>query len=53
MIQPRGTGPSPIYYNAGYVDLGTWWKLGLLVSIVNLIIWFGVGFPLWKVIGLW
>jgi DASS family divalent anion:Na+ symporter len=33
-----GTGPSPIYYNAGYVDLGTWWKLGLLVSIVNIVI---------------
>jgi DASS family divalent anion:Na+ symporter len=48
-----GTGPSPIYYNAGYVDLGTWWKLGLLVSVINLIIWFGVGFPIWKVIGLW
>jgi DASS family divalent anion:Na+ symporter len=48
-----GTGPSPIYYNAGYIDLGTWWKLGLLVSIVNIVIWFGVGFPWWKVIGLW
>ena len=48
-----GTGPSPIYYNAGYVDLGTWWKLGLLVSIVNIVIWFGIGFPWWKVIGLW
>ena len=48
-----GTGPSPIYYNAGFVDLGTWWKLGLLVSFVNIIIWFGVGFLWWKVLGLW
>ncbi len=48
-----GTGPSPIYYNAGYMDLGTWWKLGLLVSVVNIVIWFGVGFPWWKIIGLW
>jgi len=48
-----GTGPSPIYYNAGFVDLGTWWKLGLLVSIVNIIIWYGVGFLWWKVLGLW
>jgi DASS family divalent anion:Na+ symporter len=52
-ITHYGTGPSPIYYNAGYVDLGTWWKLGLLVSIINLVIWFGVGFPWWKVLGLW
>jgi len=48
-----GTGPSPIYYNAGFVDLGTWWKLGLLVSVVNIIIWYGVGFLWWKVLGLW
>jgi DASS family divalent anion:Na+ symporter len=52
-ITHYGTGPSPIYYNAGYVDLGTWWRLGLLVSIINLVIWFGVGFPWWKVLGLW
>jgi divalent anion:Na+ symporter, DASS family len=48
-----GTGPSPIYFNAGYMDLATWWKLGLIVSFVNIAIWMGVGFPWWKVLGLW
>ncbi len=48
-----GTGPSPIYYNAGYMELGTWWKFGLFFSIVNIVIWFGVGLPWWKIIGLW
>lgn len=23
-----GTGPAPIYYGAGYVDLKTWWGMG-------------------------
>jgi DASS family divalent anion:Na+ symporter len=46
-------GPAPIYFNAGYVDQGTWWKLGLIVSFVNIAIWMGVGFPWWKVLGLW
>lgn len=48
-----GTGPSPIYYNAGYMDLGIWWKLGLFFSVINIIIWYGVGFAWWKIIGLW
>ena len=46
-------GAAPIYFGAGYIDLGTWWRLGFLVSLVNLVIWFGVGAMWWKVIGLW
>lgn len=46
-------GPSPIYFGAGYVDQGTWWKLGFIVSVINLIIWVGLGSIWWKVLGLW
>lgn len=46
-------GPAPIYFGSGYVDQGTWWKLGFLVSVVNLLIWAGVGSLWWKVLGLW
>lgn len=46
-------GPSPIYYGAGYVDQATWWKLGFIVSVANLIIWVGIGSMWWKVLGLW
>ena len=46
-------GPSPIYFGAGYVDQGTWWRLGFIVSVVNMIIWVGIGAIWWKVIGLW
>ena len=52
-ITHYGTGPAPIYFNAGYIDQKTWWKLGLFVSIVNIVIWMGAGFPWWKVLGLW
>lgn len=47
------SGPSPIFYGAGYTDLKTWWKIGFYMSIVNLVVWFGVGSIWWKVIGLW
>jgi DASS family divalent anion:Na+ symporter len=48
-----GTSPAPIYFNAGYMDQKTWWKLGLIISFVNIAIWMGVGFPWWKILGLW
>jgi divalent anion:Na+ symporter, DASS family len=48
-----GTGSSPIYFGAGYIDQATWWKNGLIVSLVNLAIWLGIGGFWWKIIGLW
>jgi DASS family divalent anion:Na+ symporter len=52
-ITHYGTGPAPIYFNAGYLDQKTWWKLGLIISFVNIAIWIGIGFPWWKILGLW
>lgn len=46
-------GPAPIYFGAGYVDQATWWKLGFLVSVINMLIWVGIGSFWWKVLGLW
>lgn len=45
--------PAPIYFGAGYVSQGTWWKLGFGVSVINMIIWVGLGSLWWKVLGLW
>jgi len=48
-----GGAPAPIFFGAGYVDQGTWWKVGFMVSVVNLIIWVGLGSIWWRVLGLW
>lgn len=48
-----GTGPAPIYFGAGYVDQGTWWKYGFLLSLVHIVVWLGIGGLWWKVLGLW
>jgi DASS family divalent anion:Na+ symporter len=48
-----GTTPAPIVFGAGYVTQGTWWKLGLTLSVLNIIIWTVVGFAWWKLLGLW
>jgi DASS family divalent anion:Na+ symporter len=52
-ITHYSTGPAPIYFGAGYVDQGKWWRIGFIISVVNIIIWLGIGGLWWKVLGLW
>lgn len=47
-----GIGSAPVFYGAGYVPLATWWAYGFIISIVNLLIWLGIGGLWWKAIGL-
>jgi DASS family divalent anion:Na+ symporter len=48
-----GTGPAPILFGSGYVDLATWWKLGALLSVVNIFIWLTAGGLWWNLLGYW
>lgn len=48
-----GSGPAPIYYGSGYIEVKAWWRIGFLLSIVNLVIWMGLGSLWWKVLGIW
>ncbi len=48
-----GTGPAPVYFGYGYVQMNDWWRIGLIISVVNIIIWLGIGGMWWKVLGLW
>ena len=43
-----GTAPAPILYGSGNVPLRTWWKLGGLVSVANVVIWLGIGGAWWN-----
>ncbi|XP_057809767.1 dicarboxylate transporter 1, chloroplastic-like [Salvia miltiorrhiza] len=52
-ITHYGIGSAPVFYGAGYVPLAKWWAYGFLISVVNLVIWLGVGGLWWKAIGLW
>jgi DASS family divalent anion:Na+ symporter len=48
-----GTGSAPVFFGTGYVSQGTWWRIGFLISLVNLVLWLGVGLVWWKVLGWW
>ncbi len=47
------TGTSPIVFGSGYTTLEEWWKMGFIMSVVNMIIWTFVGGVWWKVLGYW
>ena len=35
------------------VDIKAWWGYGLLISLLNVAIWLGVGLLWWKLVGIW
>jgi DASS family divalent anion:Na+ symporter len=48
-----GTGTAPVYFSTKYVTITEWWRIGFIVSVVNLLIWGFVGGAWWKVLGYW
>jgi len=36
IITPYATGPSPIWYGAGYITQAVWWRLGAIFGVVYL-----------------
>lgn len=46
-------GPAPIYFGAGYVSQAEWWKVGFAVSLLNLLIWCGIGPLYWHWLKIW
>jgi DASS family divalent anion:Na+ symporter len=42
-----------VYFGAGYVSQAKWWKVGFLMSLLDCVIWLGIGSVWWKVLGLW
>ena len=48
-----GTGPAPVLFASGYVEVTDWWRLGAIVSVVNIAIWLLIGGAWWKLLGYW
>ena len=43
---------NPLLFAEGFVPVKTWWKVGFICSVVNLLIVFTVGILWWKILGL-
>lgn len=48
-----GLGPAPILFGSGYVTVGNWWRVGLIMSIVNILSWSVISIFWWWVLGIW
>lgn len=51
-ITHYGMGPAPVLFGSGYVELQDWWRLGFILSIVNIFVWLAIGGIWWKLLGL-
>ena len=47
------SGPAPLFFGAGYISQKNWLAIGFICSLINFIIWIGLGSFYWKIIGLW
>lgn len=48
-----GSATAPIYFGSGVMSVKKWWKMGIVISIFNLLIW-GILAPMWwKFLGWW
>lgn len=45
--------PAPLLYGEGYVDIKDWWRVGFIVSLVNIAVWSTIGIAWWKFLGFW
>lgn len=40
-----GCGVTPIFFGANYMSQREWWRIGLILATLQLIVWVGVGLP--------
>jgi DASS family divalent anion:Na+ symporter len=45
-------GPAPVIFGANYVSMGAWWGIGFAISVLNIVIWVGIGWLWWDLLGL-
>lgn len=48
-----GIGSAPVLFGFGYVNVKEWWRVGLIVSFANILIWLIIGGFWWKILGFW
>ena len=47
-----GCGVTPIFFGAGFMGQGEWWKIGFIITVLHIVVWMGIGLPVMKVLGM-
>lgn len=53
LLTHYGGAVAPVLFGTGYVSQKLWWKMGAIMAVMNLAVYFLIGIPAWKVMGLW
>ncbi|PLX29293.1 MAG: anion permease [Alphaproteobacteria bacterium] len=51
-ITHYGTGSAPVYFGGNYLTVKTWWKIGFVLGLFYIVVWWGVGSLWWQLLGL-
>ena len=53
MLTNYGGACGPVLYGYGHVEMKKWWGLGTVSTICCVLVYFLIGLPLWKLMGIW
>jgi len=48
-----GGAVGPVMFGTGYVPQKTWWRLGLVMACINMVVYMTIGLAWWKILGTW
>jgi len=52
LLTHYGNGAGVFTFSSGYVPQKTFWFLGTMMVLINVIVYFLIGIPYWKLIGI-
>lgn len=47
-----GIGPAPLLFGSGYVEINEWWRIGFIISVLNILVWSIAGAFWWYFLGI-
>lgn len=53
LLTHYGGAVAPVLFGTGFVSQRLWWKMGAVMALMNLAVYFLIGLPVWKAMGLW
>jgi DASS family divalent anion:Na+ symporter len=53
LLTHYGGAVGPVLFGTGYVDQKTWWIIGAVLVVFNMVVYMTIGLGYWKLIGLW
>ena len=47
-----GCGVTPIFFGAGFMGQGEWWKIGFIITAMHIVVWMVLGLPIMGLLGM-